>query len=140
KVLLYLGADASFISKYTGMSALHVAVEHSRPVAANILLNECGVSASVREKNGMTALDLAAASGRGDMIKVLLEGGVPVEPQNFEKSVTPLHYAARSGQADCVRLLLTAKATAGHCWNESGRVTPLYLAASEGHSCVIEAL
>lgn len=213
------------------MSALHVAVEHSRPVAANILLNECGVSASVREKDGMTALDLAAALGRADMIKVLLKGGsfltpiaffgsdclivnssvlcwggeqacllgryqaiimgkwggknpelpyfqtgvccrhsqqiklqvdvvpkpslcllsrlcphvavvggVPVEPQNFEKSVTPLHYAARSGQTDCVRLLLEAKATAGHCWNENGRVTPLFLAASEGHCCVIKVL
>lgn len=63
-----------------------------------------------------------------------------MEPTVFERALSPLHYAGRGGHAHCVTLLLQAKANAGHNWNSEGRATPLMLAASNGHTAVVEAL
>lgn len=73
QLLVRLGAHVAFVSS-TGMSALHMAVTHSTPTVAAMLLKEYGVSTCMRDNKGWTALDMAASKGRADMIQILLEG------------------------------------------------------------------
>lgn len=74
QLLRRLGARADLVS-HTGMSALHMAVVHSTPTIAAMVLKEYGISTCMRDSNGRTALDMAASKGRADMIRILLEGG-----------------------------------------------------------------
>jgi ankyrin repeat protein len=81
-------------------------------------------------------LVLAASEGKAFRCTQLLAAKASVHgPAEGEPSESPLHCAARFGHTECVVALLDAKA---HAFD--GAVTPLELAAENGHTAVCNAL
>lgn len=91
------------------------------------------------ELNDHAALDKYVILYSIVILRMLKDGNVDV---NIKSSCnrTPLHYAALWGSTDCVRLLITSKMRLDYTSSDSTNCTPLDLAASCGHSCVMNLL
>ena len=108
RILLAKGADVSFSSAKSGLTALHCSAQRGH-LAVTQLLVEAGGDVETRAFNGATALGLAAARGHSEVMEVLIEAGANPNNRTMHGS-TPLIGAAHHGHVDAVKLLLRAKA------------------------------
>jgi ankyrin repeat protein len=94
-----------------------------------------GVSVEARDQTGEAPLVSAALAGHADVAAVLVERGAETGVRN-DRGLTPLHGAAYAGSLDTVRLLVDSGAPVNDAENVF-KVTPLIVAAEEGHADVI---
>jgi ankyrin repeat protein len=158
--LMKAGADQNACN-LAGVAPLHFAAEGGFADVVALLLK---YDAPVGKKtvNGDTPLHLAVTSGHLSTCQILLRFKAnPTSPNNF--GLTPLHLASREGYLPIVKLLFDRGASAGsHCLpgdaadiedlslaptpptsnGKSGNVviSPLQLAAQNGHVDVLQAL
>jgi ankyrin repeat protein len=97
-----------------------------------------GVAPDAKDETGETALLSASLAGHADVVAVLVKRGAGMESRN-DRGLTPLHGAAYAGNLETVRLLVESGAAVNDADNVF-KVTPLIIAAEEGHADVISFL
>jgi ankyrin repeat protein len=97
-----------------------------------------GVPPDAKDETGETALLTACLAGHADVVAILVKHGAGIESRN-DRGLTPLHGAAYSGDIGTVRLLVESGAVVNDADNIF-KVTPLIVAAEEGHADVISFL
>jgi uncharacterized protein len=97
-----------------------------------------GVAADAKDETGETPLLSASLAGHADVVAVLVKRGAGMESRN-DRGLTPLHGAAYAGNIKTVRLLVDSGAAVNDAQNVF-KVTPLIIAAEEGHADVISFL
>ena len=97
-----------------------------------------GVAADAKDETSETPLLSASLAGHADVVAVLVKRGAGVESRN-DRGLTPLHGAAYAGNIETVRLLVDSGAAVNDAQNVF-KVTPLIIAAEEGHADVITFL
>jgi ankyrin repeat protein len=105
--------------------------------AVSKLLDQ-GVAADAKDETGETPLLSASLAGHADVVAVLVKRGAGMESRN-DRGLTPLHGAAYAGSLETVRLLVDSGAAVNDAQNVF-KVTPLIVAAEEGHADVISFL
>ena len=101
-------------------------------------LLEQGVALDAKDKTGETPLLSASLAGHADMVAILVKSGASTGSRN-DRGLTPLHGAAYAGSLETVRLLVESGAAVNDADNIF-KVTPLIVAAEEGHADVISFL
>jgi ankyrin repeat protein len=101
-------------------------------------LLEQGVALDAKDKTGETPLLSASLAGHTDMVAILVKRGASTASRN-DRGLTPLHGAAYAGSLETVRLLVESGAAVNDADNVF-KVTPLIVAAEEGHADVISFL
>lgn len=89
---------------------------------------------------GQTLLHIAIAHGRPDIVQLLLEFKPNVELESRTSGSTPLEAAAAAGEALIVELLLAHKAKTERTGSSSASMSPIHLAARNGHLEVLRLL
>ena len=97
-----------------------------------------GVAPDAKDETGETPLLSASLAGHADVVAVLVKRGAGMESRN-DRGLTPLHGAAYAGSFETVRLLVESGAAVNDAENVF-KVTPLIVAAEEGHADVISFL
>ena len=97
-----------------------------------------GVAADAKDETGETPLLSASLAGHADVVAVLVKRRDGMESRN-DRGLTPLHGAAYAGSIETVRLLVESGAAVNDAQNVF-KVTPLIVAAEEGHADVISFL
>jgi ankyrin repeat protein len=105
--------------------------------AVSKLLNQ-GVAVDAKDETGETPLLSASLAGHADVATILVERGAKTSSRN-DRGLTPLHGAAYAGNIETVRLLVQSGAAVNDADNVF-KVTPLIVAAEEGHADVISFL
>ncbi|CUE76029.1 ankyrin repeat protein, putative [Bodo saltans] len=145
-----LGADV-MLRDLLGQTPLHVAAFHGHvEVIEQLILLGCSVDAVTHR--GMTALHCAVSGGNADAVKCLVKRGAELKAQTKERATTYL-LAAATGRMDVLFALAEADFMVSPnaidaCAHTRKQVriaalngqTPLYVAASHGHSDMISAL
>jgi uncharacterized protein len=116
---------------------IHDAARRGDVENVNKLLDQ-GVAPDAKDKTGETPLFSASLAGRADVGAVLVKRGAAIESRN-DRGLTPLHGAAYSGSIQTVRLLVDSGAVVNDADNIF-KVTPLIVAAEQGHTEVISFL
>lgn len=140
KYLIACNADTGIIRK-DGSTILHSAATGGNINLFEYLSNLKEFQyqgADVKDASGYTPILAAAEGGHLNMIKHLLAKGVPIS-QTQINGTTLMHSAAYGGNVDCIRYLvetynLDVNGKSFEC------VTPLHVAAGEGHFNVLEYL
>ena len=141
------GATPMYLASFLGNGAIMDALlKHGVDVNATFL------------RHGETALMFAARSGRPEAVKLLLEAGAQVDAKETMRQTTALMWAAEQGHGDVIELLAAAGADInantiveeaeqrrGVSYEQgdnfhTGGVTPLVLAARQGHLEAVRAL
>ena len=113
-----------------GEPGLVLAVREDAMDVFKVFLAHPGTDLEVRAANGNTALMMAAFKRNRPALEALLAKGAAVNQPGW----TALHYAAASGDEDIVRLLLARGAKVDAVSPKaSGAMTPMMMAAREGH-------
>jgi ankyrin repeat protein len=102
--------------------------------AVSKLLDQ-GVAPDAKDETGETPLLSASLAGHADVVAVLVKHGAGTESRN-DRGLTPLHGAAYAGSLETVRLLVESGAHVNDAENVF-KVTPLIVAAEEGHTDVV---
>jgi ankyrin repeat protein len=97
-----------------------------------------GVAPDTKDETGETPLLSASLAGNADVVAILVERGAKTGSRN-DRGLTPLHGAAYAGSIKTVRLLVESGAAVNDAQNVF-KVTPLIVAAEEGHADVISFL
>ena len=105
--------------------------------AVSKLLDQ-GVAPDAKDETGETPLLSASLGGHADVVAILDERGAKTGSRN-DRGLTPLHGAAYAGSLETVRLLVESGAAVNDAENVF-KVTPLIVAAEEGHADVISFL
>jgi ankyrin repeat protein len=113
------------------------AARHGDVQAVGKLLDE-GVAPDAKDETGETPLLSASLGGHSDVVAILVERGAKTGSRN-DRGLTPLHGAAYAGSLATVRLLVESGAAVNDAENVF-KVTPLIVAAEEGHADVISFL
>lgn len=148
-LIVFIGA---FVYKYycapaMDRSRLHVAIMNAQAVEVERLISG-GADVNAKSKSGTTPLHIAASKGHIDVMKLLISKGANVNARD-KYGVTPLHEVA--GQiffgenltlANMAVLLIEngADINAKCSWLLQKEVTPLHLAAENGHLALLELL
>lgn len=147
------GIDSPKWQDSDGLAPLHLAVMGAHPKTTKLLLqaeswdgglgsDDKIVSARKTVSKSSAALALATKANATIIVKLLVEAGVDINYQD-EKGETALHHAARLGHVQCVKILLEGNETQQanvELAEETYGWTPLFLAAVEGRTEVVEVL
>ncbi|KAK8648044.1 hypothetical protein V6N13_128806 [Hibiscus sabdariffa] len=87
--------------------------------------------------HGRTALHAAAMSGNAEATRIILRQGWNLTKERDEDGHTPLHYAAHLGHSSVVELLLKWDVSAAYLTDNKWEMTPLLMAARQGHGQII---
>jgi len=131
RTLLAAGIDPNALNPVGGEPALVLAVREGAMRVLQALLASPGTRVDTPAINGNTALMMAAFKGNRAAVEALLAKGAAVNRPGW----TPLHYAAAAGDNGIVELLLGRGAAVDAVSPPvSGSLTPLMMAAREGHA------
>jgi hypothetical protein len=111
-----------------------VALRYDAMDVLRLLLAQPGIQLEATAANGNTALMMAAFRKNQEALLMLIRRGAIVNRPGW----TALHYAAAAGDPDTIRLLL-----ANHAYIDAEsptKVTPLMMAAREGHEDAVKVL
>ena len=113
-----------------GEPGLVLALREDAMKVVQVFLDHPGTDLEARAANGNTALMMAAYKRNRPAVEALLARGAAVNQPGW----TALHYAAAAGDDEIVRLLLARGAQVDPVSPKvSGAVTPMMMAAREGH-------
>ncbi|NHZ61468.1 ankyrin repeat domain-containing protein [Massilia genomosp. 1] len=132
--LLNNGGNPNTVDPITGQSVLILALREGANDVVNVLLDQPGIDLELAAPNGNRALMMAAFKRNKPAVLALLAKGAIVTYPGW----TPLHYAAASGDDEIVRILLEH-----HAYIDAetpSRLTPLMIAAREGHEAAAKLL
>ncbi|GMJ09822.1 hypothetical protein like AT4G03500 [Hibiscus trionum] len=90
--------------------------------------------------HGRTALHAAVMSGDADATTILLEKRGKLTKERDEDGHTPLHYAAHLGHSSVVEVLLKWDVSAAYVTDEKWEMTPLLMAARQGHGHIVTTI
>ncbi|XP_076047386.1 transient receptor potential cation channel subfamily A member 1-like [Oratosquilla oratoria] len=123
---------------YHGNTPLHLAGKQGNAEICQRLLNKNIKIIDIGNNKKFTALHFAVKEGNYKVARLLLNRGSNREAVNKEKRI-PLHYAAERGCTESSRFLLEEVAVKQLKTQESNGLTPLMLAARQGHHrcCVL---
>ncbi|XP_064614548.1 ankyrin repeat and SOCS box protein 14-like [Liolophura sinensis] len=132
-VLLECGLGQTESNQFK-QNALMVASKKGHAAIVNRLLDAVECS----DRFGYTPLMYAVVEGHIDVVKLLLERGCDPLSRRWSAKDTALHFAASYGHVEITALLLEyiSDPDIPDCIG----ITPLYLAAEEGHLNVVEIL
>lgn len=147
------GIDSPKWQDSDGLAPLHLAVMGAHPKTTKLLLqaeswdgglgsDDKIVSARKTVSKSSAALALATKANATIIVKLLVEAGVDINYQD-ENGETALHHAARLGHVECVKTLLEGSETQQvdvELAEKTYGWTPLFLAAVEGKTEVVEVL
>lgn len=126
--LLDKGADVNAKDLRHGRSPLHLAADHGRRNAAELLI-AAGADVSAKDKEGHTPLWYAKRKDRTETAELLRRHG----------AVESLYDAAEAGDINHVNRLIAEGADV-NARTDGRLITPIYLAAREGHKEICELL
>lgn len=137
KTLLAAGVDPNQPNPVGGEPALVLAVREGSMRVFRALLDVPGIQVDAPALNGNTALMMAAFKHNQPAAEALLTRGAAVNRPGW----TPLHYAAASGD-EAIALLLIKRGARVDAVSPpaSGGMTPLMMAAREGHPDMVAFL
>lgn len=137
KTLLAAGVDPNQPNPVGGEPALVLAVREGSMRVFRTLVDLPGIQVDAPALNGNTALMMAAFKHNQPAAEALIERGAAVNRPGW----TPLHYAAASGDEAIARLLIKRGAKVDALSPPaSGGMTPLMMAAREGHPDMVAFL
>ena len=116
---------------------IHDAARHGDVQVVAKLLDQ-GVALDAKDATGETPLLSASLQGHADRVAILVKRGAATGSRN-DRGLTPLHGAAFAGSLETVRLLVDSGAAVNDAENVF-KVTPLIVAAEEGHADVVSFL
>jgi ankyrin repeat protein len=127
-------ADANALSPVSGEPALVMALREDALEAFEVLLAQPGIDIEQAAPNGNTPLMMAAFRHHKKAVLALIDKGAIIN----RKGWSALHYAAASGDQDIARILLARGAAIDA--PARGLLTPLMMAAREGHEAMVGLL
>jgi len=137
KTLIAAGVDPNQPNPVGGEPALVLAVREGSMRVFRALVDVPGIQVDAPALNGNTALMMAAFKHNQPAAEALLTRGAAVNRAGW----TPLHYAAASGDEAIARLLIKRGAKVDAVSPPaSGGMTPLMMAAREGHPDMVAFL
>ena len=134
--LLSKGANPIQINEY-GFAPLHQVAKKG----TNVMIKSLVASGAIVDQlsfDGSSALFVAVSNDNYLAASQLLWCGANPELSHL-RGYAPLHYAADHGNKYMVDLLLDFKADP-NAEQETTRATPLFMAAVEGHTCIVRRL
>jgi len=134
QVLLKAEADP-LKTNSEGLNTIHIAVRGGKIEIVRLFFDRELIAS--KTKNGSTSLMLAAQEGHQDIFEALLKEGADPLATN-EDGWSTMHWAAVAGKVKIVQMLRVHKQLID--LRDKRDVTPLILAAQEGHSDVCELL
>ena len=134
KKLLAAGLSPNTIDPVSGEPVLQVALREDANAVVDVLVAAKDFNPELMAPNGNTALMLAAFKHNKHAVLALLAKGAVVNRQGW----TALHYAAASGDTEISAILLARHAVIDA--ESPSKLTPLMIAAREGHPQVVELL
>ncbi|MFT5642642.1 MAG: ankyrin repeat protein [Janthinobacterium sp.] len=132
--LLAGGIDPNLAEPVRGDSGMILALREDANKVFMLLLAQPGSHLEATSGNGDTALMLASYKHNMAAVVALLARGAQVNRPNW----SALHYAAASGDEPILRVLLEHGAAIDA--RSPGKVTPLMMAAREGHPGAVRRL
>lgn len=135
QLLLSYGADPYCVD-HDGYTPLIYSVIRGQVDCVRILLDS-GISLEPVKHAGLLPLSLACQHGHGDIASLMLKRGSQI--LDNQEGMWPQHLAAREGHAALLRLLAEAGANMDEP-DAFSQWTPLFHAASEGHSECVKVL
>ena len=134
KKLLAAGLSPNTIDPVSGEPVLQVALREDANGVVDVLVAAKDFNPELMAPNGNTALMLAAFKHNKHAVLALLAKGAIVNRAGW----TALHYSAASGDAEISAILLAHHAVIDA--ESPSKLTPLMIAAREGHPQVVELL
>jgi ankyrin repeat protein len=130
---LYAKVDLSAVDSH-GSTAIFTSVREGKWDSLKCLLEVCGSDLHATDHAGWTLLHLAACKGRLDMVQYLVDRGISPNAKD-QLGFTPLYYSAFHNQPACADFLQLRTSA-----DEFGGLTPVQIAAANGHVPVLEVL
>ncbi|KAK3190211.1 hypothetical protein Dsin_029772 [Dipteronia sinensis] len=139
RILIKEDPDFSHPTNNCNETPLYIAVETGFFHGVVDMLNICN-SVTHEGPNGKTALHAAIRRKSADLTRQILEKKKSLTKEIDDYGWTPLHYAAYYGYLQVSRILLEFDKSAAYVTDTSRRMTPLHLAASQGHKDVMREI
>lgn len=144
--LLDEGAEAHAENATDKETSLHLAAKSgsnpaadSRKLALLPLLVAEGAKISARSVRGETPLHSAAGAGSGSMLQVVLNQGA-ISHARDNKGYCAIHTAAAADNLDALSTLLEYGESPELLTDEYDKMTPLQIAAANGHKEIVQRL